>query len=112
MTAQVAGVVGLGAIGGHVARALARAGRRVVGFDVREQAFAEFPEAERAGSPREVAEAADVVLVAVYDDDQLRHVLTGPSGILEAEAAPAAVCVLSTVTLDTLRWCAEQAAGT
>ena len=104
------GVVGLGSIGGHIARALATAGRRVVGFDVREQAHEEFPEAERAASPLAVGEESDVVLVAVYDDEQLREVLTGADGIFHAKARPAAVCVLATITLATLRWAAEQAA--
>jgi len=106
---HVAGVIGLGAIGGHVARALANAGWNVVGFDVREAAFTEFPEARRAATVRELSEAADTVLVAVYDDEQLHRVLTGADGILSASPLPTTVCVLSTVTLDTLRWAAAEA---
>jgi 3-hydroxyisobutyrate dehydrogenase len=108
---DVVGVIGLGAIGGHVARSLAGAGRRVVGFDVNEQAYEQFPEAEPAESPRAVAEAADVVLLAVYDDGQVRDALTRPDGVLAATSKPAAVCVLSTITLDTLRWSAERASA-
>jgi 3-hydroxyisobutyrate dehydrogenase len=106
---QVVGVIGLGSIGGNVARTVAKS-RRVVGFDVRDAAYEQFPEAERADSPRAVAEAADVVLLAVYDDAQLREVLQGEDGVLAATPAPAVLCVLSTITLDTLRWAAEQAA--
>jgi 3-hydroxyisobutyrate dehydrogenase len=104
------GVIGLGSIGGHVGRSIAKT-RRVVGFDVREAAYAEFSEIGSAPSPRAVAEAADVVLVAVWDDAQLREVLTGEAGILGADSKPAAVCVLSTITLDTLRWAHDQAAA-
>jgi 3-hydroxyisobutyrate dehydrogenase len=111
MTAEgsdVVGVVGLGSIGGHVARTIAKT-RRVVGFDVRAQAYEQFPEAEPGASPAAVAEAAGVVLVAVYDDEQLRAALAGEDGILTAGSRPAAICVLSTITLDTLRWAAERA---
>jgi 3-hydroxyisobutyrate dehydrogenase len=57
-----------------------------------------------------VAEAADVVLVAVYNDEQLREALTGADGVLTADSKPAAICVLSTVTLETLLWAAERSA--
>jgi 3-hydroxyisobutyrate dehydrogenase len=109
--AATVGVIGLGSIGGHVARALRNAGWEVVGFDVRPEAFEQFPEARPAGSVRELAEAADTILVAVYDDDQLREVLRGEDGILSATPPPATVCVLSTITLSTLRWAAGEAAG-
>jgi 3-hydroxyisobutyrate dehydrogenase-like beta-hydroxyacid dehydrogenase len=104
------GVIGLGAIGGHVARALSKAGWDTIGHDIREQAFAEFPEARRADTVVELAQACDPVLIAVYDDEQLRDVLAGPVGILSAQSPPRSVCVLSTVTLDTLRWAHDQAA--
>jgi 3-hydroxyisobutyrate dehydrogenase-like beta-hydroxyacid dehydrogenase len=108
---RTAGVIGLGAIGGHVARAFAREGWDAVGYDVREQAFVEFPEARRAVTVRELAELADPVLVAVYSDDQLRDVLDGPEGILAAATPPHTVCVLSTITVDTLRWAHAAAAA-
>ena len=107
---RTVGVIGLGAIGGHVARHLVHAGFDVRGFDVRDEAFVEFPEARRAATVRELAAASETVLVAVYDDQQLIEVLTGADGILSAEPTPATVCVLSTVTLNTLRSAAEQAA--
>lgn len=107
---DVVGVVGLGSIGGHVARTVAKS-RRVVGFDVREEAYAQFPEAERSESPAAVAQEADVILLAVYDDEQMRDALTGRLGILASSAPPAAICVLSTITLDTLRWAAEETHG-
>ncbi len=107
--AIVAGVVGLGAIGGHVARALSRSGFRVFGYDVRPSAFGEFPEAEPCASVQALAEQADLVLIAVFDDAQLRDVLAGSDGIPGAAAPPSTVCVLSTVTLGTLHWAADKA---
>jgi 3-hydroxyisobutyrate dehydrogenase-like beta-hydroxyacid dehydrogenase len=108
-TNDVVGVVGLGAIGGPVARALAQSGRRVVGYDIRESAFETYPESESSPSPKALAEAAGTVLIAVYDDAQLREVLIGPAGILSATPPPSTVCVLSTVTLATLHWAAAEA---
>lgn len=103
------GVIGLGAIGGHVARALSRAGWQVLGYDVRPQAYEQFPEARPCATVAELAAASNLVLIAVYDDDQLRAGLSGRDGILSADPLPAVVCVLSTVTLTTLRSAAEEA---
>ncbi|MCW2984330.1 MAG: beta-hydroxyacid dehydrogenase, 3-hydroxyisobutyrate dehydrogenase [Conexibacter sp.] len=99
------GVLGLGAIGGGVARSLAAAGFRVVFHDVNPETQARYADVG-AGveSPRAVAEQADVVLVAVFDDAQVREVLTGPSGLLTGETSMGDVVILSTVTLDTIRW--------
>jgi 3-hydroxyisobutyrate dehydrogenase-like beta-hydroxyacid dehydrogenase len=103
------GVIGLGRIGGHVARALCNAGRSVAAYDVLPEAHESFPEPEAKQSPRAVAEVSNIVLVAVYDDQQLRDVLLGPEGILAAVPSPDVICVLSTVTLATLYWAAEEA---
>lgn len=108
---DVVGVIGLGAIGGPVARALARAGRNVVGFDVDPAAYSRYPEATATESPRALADLASIVLIAVYNDEQLRDVLTGPSGVLSGGSPPKTICVLSTVTLTTLLWAAEEAAA-
>jgi 3-hydroxyisobutyrate dehydrogenase-like beta-hydroxyacid dehydrogenase len=107
--AQTVGVIGLGAIGGHVARALSKAGWKVLGHDVRPEAFEQFPEAKPTESPQDLAAACELVLVAVYNDEQLRETLAGDGGILAASPPPATACVLSTVTLATLRWAAEVA---
>ncbi len=106
---KTVGVIGLGAIGGHVARALSRAGWQVLGYDVRPQAYEQFPEARPVATVSELAAAAKLVLVAVYDDAQLRAVLSGPDGVLAADPSPGVVCVLSTITLGTLRWAAQEA---
>jgi 3-hydroxyisobutyrate dehydrogenase-like beta-hydroxyacid dehydrogenase len=89
-----AGVVGLGLIGGGVAVSLARRGRVPVVYDIRADTAAAFPGAVK--SPAEVAAAADVVLVAVVDADQVRDVLTG---LLTAAHPGLVVVLLSTVAV-------------
>jgi 3-hydroxyisobutyrate dehydrogenase len=108
-TSGGAGVIGLGKIGGHVARSISRSGRRVLGFDARPEAFAEFPEAEPTASVSALAQDSETVLIAVYNDAQLREVISGPDGITSAQSPPATICVLSTVTLSTLQWAAGEA---
>lgn len=99
-----AGVVGLGQMGGLMARALAEAGWAVDVFDV-------FPEAiERmagvagihpAGSAREVGERADVVLTSVYSPDDVESALLDPEGGVLAGQKPGKIAIdTSTNSLD------------
>jgi 3-hydroxyisobutyrate dehydrogenase-like beta-hydroxyacid dehydrogenase len=99
------GVLGLGAIGGGVARSLAGAGHRVVAHDVSAEVVERYAGvAAGAVSARAVAEATGTLLVAVFDDAQVRDVLAGDDGVLAATDVPSDVIILSTVTLETIRW--------
>ena len=64
---KIVGVVGLGAMGSAFAIMLVKAGFEVVGFDVRAAALDELESngGKRAGSPRDVAEQSDVVLLSL-----------------------------------------------
>lgn len=99
------GVVGLGKIGNGAAFLAVQAGYRVRGYDPREEAREEF--ARFGGipvqSPAEAAEDASCVLVAVYDDQQVRDVFESAQGVLAAPHPPSAAVVLSTVTVETVR---------
>jgi 3-hydroxyisobutyrate dehydrogenase-like beta-hydroxyacid dehydrogenase len=99
---QRVGVIGLGRIGGPVARALVAAGHEVMVYDVRTDAATAILGAEIGSSPVAVGEFADVVMIAVFDDDQVRDVLSGPDGVFGAQSLPGIVCILSTMTLGTL----------
>src|SRR5258708_36522641 len=95
---------------GVVARPLAQSGRyQLFGYDVNPDTSA-----ESAGilsivdSPRALGEASDVLFVAVYDDSQVRDVLAGAQGLLSGKSRPRAVVILSTVSIDTVRWAGEQ----
>lgn len=103
------GIVGLGMIGGGVARALDGKGFALRGYDIRPEAFDGLPAAiERAPSPAAASRGVATVLIAVMDDPQVRDALVGKHGVLSASPAPRTVVVLSTVTLDTVRWAADQ----
>jgi 3-hydroxyisobutyrate dehydrogenase-like beta-hydroxyacid dehydrogenase len=94
------GFVGLGTMGGRMARRLLDAGHAVVGWN-RTPAKAK-PLVDRglrlAGSPRAVAQAAEVVFSMVTDPAALRGVALGEDGIV-AGLRPGAVYVdMSTVS--------------
>lgn len=95
-----AGVVGLGAMGGPIARHLAEAGMRTVVADLDSNAVAAAVAsgAHAAEDPAAVAAAAGVVVVVVATDEQLREVLTGPRGVFTT-ARPGSVVLLSSSAL-------------
>jgi 3-hydroxyisobutyrate dehydrogenase-like beta-hydroxyacid dehydrogenase len=81
---SVVGVVGLGAMGGHLAGRLLDAGHEVHGTN-RTPSRAEELIARGMqwhDTPREVADAADVVISMVTDDAALAAITRGPDGIV------------------------------
>jgi 3-hydroxyisobutyrate dehydrogenase-like beta-hydroxyacid dehydrogenase len=103
------GIIGLGSIGRGVADCLVRASHDVVASDIRPGAFDGMQDVEAARSPCEAARGADVVVIAVLDDDQVRAVVGRADGILAAVPLPRALVLVSTVSLDTVAWLGEQA---
>lgn len=106
------GIIGIGRIGGGVVRSLDRSRDcELIAYDLRAKALeAVAAQASAASSPREAGEGAAVVFVAVFDDAQVREALSGPDGVFAAEQRPRAVVILSTVTLATIAWAAEEGA--
>ncbi|MDR5709230.1 MAG: NAD(P)-dependent oxidoreductase [Armatimonadota bacterium] len=104
------GFVGLGVMGGRMVKRLLQAGRAVVGYN-RTKAKARWLVdlgMEWADSPREVAEAADVVFTMVTDTQALLAVTEGPEGIL-AGLGPGKIYVdMSTVSPAASRALAEK----
>jgi 3-hydroxyisobutyrate dehydrogenase-like beta-hydroxyacid dehydrogenase len=99
------GFVGLGHMGGSMAARLLDAGYTVYG-ESRDRRHAN--DLVRHGlqwrnTPREVAEAADVVITSVPDDDVLQHVASGPDGILAGIEASQIWIDMSTVSPETSR---------
>jgi 3-hydroxyisobutyrate dehydrogenase-like beta-hydroxyacid dehydrogenase len=94
------GFIGLGRMGGNMAARLLAAGYPIYG---EEQTRAHAQELVQRGlqwrdTPREVAEAADVVFTSLPDDEVLEVVASGPDGILAGLAAGKIWVDMSTVS--------------
>jgi 3-hydroxyisobutyrate dehydrogenase-like beta-hydroxyacid dehydrogenase len=104
--------VGLGIMGGGVARRLLAAGHTVAGYNRSPEKAAPLVELGliRMETPREVAEAADVVFSMVTDARALEAVTQGSDGIL-AGLGPGKIYVdMTTGTPEASRALAEQVA--
>jgi 3-hydroxyisobutyrate dehydrogenase-like beta-hydroxyacid dehydrogenase len=109
-TATRIGFVGLGNMGGSMAARFLAAGYPVYGEDQdRGRARGLVHDGlEWRRTPREVAEAADVVFTSVPDDSVLELVASGPEGILAGLAAGKVWVDMSTVSPNVSREIAER----
>jgi 3-hydroxyisobutyrate dehydrogenase-like beta-hydroxyacid dehydrogenase len=107
------GLLGLGKMGCPMAKHIIARGYRVVGYDP-------LPDACRAGaavgaciagSPREVAQASDLVVIVVGFDSEVEAVLYGKDGVLDAARPGLVVAVGSTIAPRTAVRLAARAAG-
>jgi 3-hydroxyisobutyrate dehydrogenase len=105
------GFIGLGAMGGAIARRLARSGYPVLGCDVFPPALAAFdePGAQREADPIAVAQACDTLGVCVRTDAQLETLVDG-GRLFEALGTGGLFILNSTVAPDLVRRLAAQAA--
>ena len=97
------GFVGVGLMGGAMARCVRDAGLRVVATDVSPETLdtlAAEAGVEPAATPGEVARRSRLVAVVVQDDAQAESVLVGPDGILANAGADHVVMLHSTLSLD------------
>jgi len=81
------GFVGLGRMGSHMARNLARAGHEVAAFDVLPQAVSAVAMADgirAATSVGDAARDADVVCSSLPTPDSVEQIATGEGGLIEA----------------------------
>ena len=104
------GFVGLGHMGGNMAARFLAAGYTVFG-ESRDRRHAEDLVHEGLGwrdTPREVAEAVDVIFTSVPDDGVLESVASGPDGILAGLAAEKIWVDMSTVSPRASRELAER----
>ena len=99
------GFVGLGAMGGPMAKCLARAGFGLSVFDVRRENAEPLVElgATAATSPREAAEGADALVLMVVNAEQMETALFGEDGAAEALEPGSAVVAMSTVGPEAVR---------
>ncbi len=108
-----AAIIGLGRMGGPLVAHAVGAGIDVSAYDIDESAreAAAAKGASVAASAADAADGAHVVAVVVFDDQQVRDVLTGPNGALRALRPGAVVAVHTTTTLQTIREVAAEAAA-
>jgi 3-hydroxyisobutyrate dehydrogenase-like beta-hydroxyacid dehydrogenase len=108
-------VVGLGAMGGQIARRLLQSGHELVVWN--RDATKATPLAEAgasvAGSPAEATRAADAVITMVSDPNALRDVTEGVDGVIAGSSSATTVIQMSTVGVEaTARLAASLPEGT
>ena len=109
-TVQRIGFVGLGHMGGNMAARLLAAGYPVHGEERHREHARNLEEQGLAwhDTPREVAEASDVVFTSLPDDAALEEAAAGPDGILAGLAAGKTWVDVSTVSPRVSRGLAAQ----
>lgn len=105
------GFIGLGTMGKPMARNALQAGFDLMVYDVRPPPVEELAAlgARPATSCREVGEYAEIVELAVPDDQQVRVALLGEDGVLAGAKPGCVIAIHSTVHPDTVRQVAEEA---
>jgi 3-hydroxyisobutyrate dehydrogenase-like beta-hydroxyacid dehydrogenase len=105
------GVIGLGAMGLQMARHMAAKGFEVAGYDIAAEVSARATDhgVRVCGSVAEVGGHAEVVIVMVATDAQVRDVVLA-SGLLDRLARNAVICIASSVAPDLCRELEEIAA--
>jgi 3-hydroxyisobutyrate dehydrogenase-like beta-hydroxyacid dehydrogenase len=109
----VLGFIGLGAMGSRMARRLLDAGHAVVGYNRTAAKAAPLMAAgmKLASSPRQVAEATEVVFSMVSNTEALEAIARGDEGVLAGLRAGATWLEMSTVSPAATRRLAEAAAA-
>lgn len=106
------GFIGLGNMGRPQAEEIARGGFDLTVYDSWSKSLDALKDkATLAGSPAEVARAAEVICICVRDDPQVRQVMEGRDGVLAGIAPGALVLVHSTVNPATIIALAEATAA-
>ncbi|MEM8814136.1 MAG: 3-hydroxyisobutyrate dehydrogenase [Pseudomonadota bacterium] len=105
------GFVGLGNMGGPMARNLIGAGHEVTGIDLNPTAVQALIDAggTRAGSLPELARSADVIITMLPAGAHVRDVYTGEGGILKNARMKTLLIDCSTIDVQTARFVAEKA---
>ena len=101
----VVGLVGLGQMGGRMARRFHGAGWRVLGWDASEPAIAAAAAegVEPAANPAAVAAAAPMIVTSLPDVDALHAVMFGESGVASSAHPDSLVVDTTTLTPDQAR---------
>ena len=108
----IIGYIGLGLMGKPMARNILEAGYPLVVHNRSQQAVEELVTAgaERANTPKEVAQMADIVLTNLPDSPDVELVTFGPNGLIEGVQEGMLVIDNSTIKPSTARQIAEKLA--
>jgi 3-hydroxyisobutyrate dehydrogenase-like beta-hydroxyacid dehydrogenase len=109
MTKRI-GIIGLGRCGMPAAEKFIKAGYQVYSYARRPEVIAEFQNlgGVHMENPAKVAASAEIVIVIVLNDDQVKNVVAGKNGILEGASPDATVICMSTINRSNLEWIADQ----
>lgn len=107
------GFIGVGYMGRHMARNVAKGGHHLTVFDMRKEAAEELLSlgASWADSPQAVAAASEVVFTSLPRPQDVEEVATGEGGILRGAGSGTAYFDLSTTDPDTIHRISEAARG-
>src|SRR5436305_1231647 len=96
------GIVGIGIMGTAMMRNLLCDGFEVVGYDVAEAAMARLAEAggTAAGSPRDVAEKAGILITSLPNVDAFEQVMAGQGGIASSNGTGQIIVECSTLPVE------------
>ena len=102
----VIGMIGLGAMGGRIARRLQRTGHDLVVWNRTADKADELVAngATRASNPAEVARDAEAVTTMLADPEALRDVVDGPEGLAAGATEGTTVLEMSTVGPGAIEW--------
>jgi 3-hydroxyisobutyrate dehydrogenase-like beta-hydroxyacid dehydrogenase len=92
--------IGLGQMGLPTAKKVAAAGHEVRAYDVNQPSAEAAQGLTLAASPREAARDCDLLCIAVFSDDQVADVLTGPEGVIADLKQGAIVAVFTTGSVE------------
>ena len=104
------GFVGLGIMGGPMAKNLIEAGHELVLYNRTREKAEELAGdgVEVAESPKQVAEKSDVIITMLPDSPQVEEVLAGEDGVLEGVKEGALIVDMSTISPVVTRELAER----
>jgi len=93
------GFIGLGIMGKPMARNLINAGYSLVVYDICTKSVDELINAgaEKAESPREVAENSEVIITMLPDSPQVEEVILGNDGVLEGIKSGSVIIDMSSI---------------
>ncbi|MGI8539848.1 MAG: 2-hydroxy-3-oxopropionate reductase [Rubrobacteraceae bacterium] len=108
--AEKVGFIGLGIMGGPMARNLLQEGYELVLYNRTREKAEELAGdgAEVAGSPKEVAERSDIIITMLPDSPQVEEVLAGEDGVFEGVREGALIVDMSTISPVVTRELAQQ----